>query len=84
MRGQAASVTVSWTFWRPPKHDAPRRTGSALDTIWSARRMLEEPRFEAVALPCSVAPSKCWRTATASEVIAAHFQYSKSTLTRPR
>lgn len=31
-----------------PKHDAPRGTGYVLDTIWSARRALEESTFEDV------------------------------------
>lgn len=31
-----------------PKHDVPRGTGYVLDTIWSARRALEESTFEDV------------------------------------
>ncbi|WP_420872231.1 ADP-ribosylglycohydrolase family protein [Cupriavidus necator] len=31
-----------------PKHDAPCGTGYVLDTIWSARRALEESTFEDV------------------------------------
>jgi len=31
-----------------PQHDAPRGTGYVLDTLWSARRALEEPTFEDV------------------------------------